>query len=120
MARFQWQFGSVFVHRLKQIKNLDAWTVRQGPQRQLQAWLQVVRVEDEDFFHVYIAADLENDFEFITRAVSSAIHHSFLRIHGVRDHECSPLVFNNQTFHNYFGPSVSIVVVPFQTSVASR
>ena len=110
----------VFVHLLKQTKNLDDWTMRQGPQRQLQAWLQVARVEDEDLFHVYYAADLENDFEFITKAVSSAIHRSFLRLHGVRDHECSPLVFHNQTFYNYCGPETSITVVPSQSSVASQ
>jgi len=110
----------VFVNLLKQTKNSDGWTMRQGPQRRLQAWLKVVRVEDEDCFHVYYAADLQNDFEFITKAVSSAIHRSFLRIHGVRDHECSPLVFHNQTFYNYFGPESSIRVVPSQSSVASQ
>ena len=108
----RYEFCGVFVHLLKQTKNLDPWTMRQGPQRQLQAWLQVVRVEDHDFFHVYFAADLENDVEFIKKAVSSAIHRSFLRIHGVRDHECSPAVFNNQIFDNYLGPRMRMRVVP--------
>ena len=97
------ELSTVFVRRLKHIKNLDAWTMRQGPQRQLQAWLKVESVVDEDEMHVYMAADMENDFEFIVENVNSAIQHSFLRIHGVRDHECSPLAFHNQTFNDLWG-----------------
>jgi hypothetical protein len=107
----------LFIVLLKFMKSLDAWTMRQESHR-LQAWLQLSRAvspEDEeeeagDEYHVYIAADVEEHFEFLTRLAATAIHSSFLRIHGLRDHEVNAAVSRNRLFYEYFGPSVSIVI----------
>ena len=96
---------SVFCHRLKFLKKQAAWAIGQGSHR-LQAWVQAddviedgERVEDD---WLYIAADSQDDFEFIVRTVSPGIDLSLLMMHGARDHECSPLAIHNPTFCSVF------------------
>ena len=51
---------------------------------------------------LYIAADTQEDFEFIVRTVSPMLDFSLLRMNGARDHECSPLAIRSPTFCSLF------------------
>ena len=96
---------SLFCQRLEFLKKQAAWAIKQGSYR-LQAWVQADDViedgEGAEAYWLYIAADSEDDFEFIVRTVSPDIDWSLLRMNGARDHECSPLAIRNQTFCNVF------------------
>ena len=96
---------SVFCHRLKFIKKQAAWAIRQGSHR-LQAWVQAEDViedgESVEDLWLYIAADTQDDFEFIVRTVRPCIDLSLLQMHGARDSEFSPLAIHNPTFCSVF------------------
>ena len=96
---------SVFCQRLKFLKKQAAWAIRQGSHR-LQAWVQADEFfedgEGVEAYWLYIAADTEDDFEFIVRTVSPCVDFSLLWMNGARDHECSPLAIRNPTFCNAF------------------
>ena len=66
---------SVFCQRLKFLKKQAAWAIRQGSHR-LQAWVQADEFfedgEGVEAYWLYIAADTEDDFEFIVRTVPLA------------------------------------------------
>jgi hypothetical protein len=54
-------------------------------------------------YEVYMAADKEDDFEFLTRMAFASLHNSFIRITGV--HDCCWLVRNNSTFREFVAPA---------------
>jgi len=114
---------SVFCHRLKLIKQQADWANRQGSHR-LQAWVQADEVSEdgevvEDLL-LYIAADTQEDFEFIVRTVCPGLKLSLFELYGSRVNECSPLAIHNPIFCSTFPYRRSIQSEPWQIPVVSE
>jgi hypothetical protein len=113
---------SVFCQRLKFLKKQADWAIRQGSHR-LQAWVQADEVSEdgevvEDLL-LYIAADTQEDFEFIVRTVCPGLKLSLFELYGSRVNECSPLAIHNPIFCSTFPYRRSIQSEPAQIPVVS-
>ena len=94
---------SVLCQKIKVTKTLHCWKVRtENEGRRLQCWVVEDRDHQEEFW-LYIAADTEDDFEFMVRFVTCDIEYGLLSVNGPRYHECSPLAIRNHVFSTRFG-----------------